>query len=167
MIIFIISIVSLTLISCSGSQSTDDSRALYDSTTSNTFYSKTTGFDYRRLPLLKPYEAMSINQKTWSIKLQLHSLRYQPSINDITQLGISGEVIVSYSKDTLLEGESVADAWFIIIPANSIERGFSDYASMTAFLGEKRKAIPDLKDADQYYKTFIDGDRLDWFPLER
>lgn len=156
----------LSIMSVFAACSLDSSSKKSDQVTniSDEFYTKTGGFDHQRIPLLRPYQAININKKSWSIDLQTKSIRYQPSINDILRIGVANDLIVTYSLNSLLEGVAVEKAWFVLSPSKRIERGFSDFNEMSNFIKKLGMLVPELKDANLQYKLFINGKRLHWFP---
>lgn len=161
MYIIALSSVALLITACAYTSSNSDQLA---EGVSSDFYSKMGGFDYQRIPLFPPYEAMKINKKSWSIKLHTNSIRYQPSINDIVQIGVADDLILTYSMDSLLEGVAVKEAWFVIVPSKRIEKGFSDFGSMRSFVEELGVTLPNLQNADEQYQIFSTRESLDWFP---
>lgn len=162
MYIISLSLTALLLTACAAYTSNNSEQLTKG--VSNDFYSKLGGFDYQRIPLFPPYQAMKINKKSWSIALHTNSIRYQPSINDIVKIGVGDDLIISYSVDSLLEGVEVEEVWFVIVPSQRIEKGFSDFDSMISFVQALGMTVPDLQKADEQYKTFSSGESLDWFP---
>jgi hypothetical protein len=90
------------------------------------FYISKGGFDYARLPLLKPYDAKTIaGGKEWSIALK-HS--YDMTIPNVKTVNVIGDsLIIVHSTNTLLNGQDVKESWYIILPAMQLEKGYKDY----------------------------------------
>jgi hypothetical protein len=133
---------------------------------SETFYTSIGGSDYRRMALIEPYYALSIDKTSWSIELLTDSIRYQPSVNDIRSLAVMDRrYIVTYSTDTLYAGSRVSELWFVIAPEKRIERGFISQADLLAWLeAEAGIRFIWLSDANALYTTLIEQGSLPWFP---
>jgi hypothetical protein len=131
------------------------------------FFESTGGWDYRRIPLIAPYEAISISKETWGIGLETDSIRYQPSVSDITKLNVvNSRFIVTYSSNTSLAGELVDELWFIIIPEENIERGFTNEEDFLTYLKENNIDHPNLVDVNELYDELVSKGYLEWFPEE-
>ena len=130
------------------------------------FFESGGGWDYRRIALIEPYEARSIDKETWLIGSKVDSTRYQSSIL-VTELDVvEGRYIITYAPDALLGGEQFADVWFVIIPEENVEEGFSTEESFLAYLEDRGIERPDLIDVNQLYQEFVDKGYLEWFPEE-
>jgi hypothetical protein len=131
------------------------------------FFESTGGWDYRRIPLIEPYEAVNIVKETWGIGLETDSIRYQPSVSDITKLDVvNSKFILTYSLNTALEGERVDELWFIIIPEENIERGFTKEEDFLTYLKDKGIDHPNLTDVSELYDELVNKGYLEWFPEE-
>jgi hypothetical protein len=131
------------------------------------FFESTGGWDYSRMALIEPYQARSVDNKTWSIGLRTDSIRYQGSVGKITKLNvIDKRLIVTYSLDTVLGGERVDELWFIIIPEENIEKGFLTEESFLAYLGDEGIDSPNLTDVNELYEELVNKGYLEWFPEE-
>ena len=129
------------------------------------FFESPGGFDYKRIALIEPYQAIDIGDGRWSVDLQTESIRYQDSVNDITKLNvISGTVIVTYSPDTLFAGEHVSNLWFVIVPGMNVERGFTDEDEFLDYLNGMGIGDPRLVSVDALYEELVNKGYLEWFP---
>lgn len=134
------------------------------------FFESTGGWDYRRIALIEPYQAVSIDRKTWTIGLQRDelSVRYQ-TLAYITNLKldvIDKKFIVAYAPNTWLDGERVNEVWVVIIPKENIEKAFTNEEEFLAYLDDKGVDQPNLTDANELYKELGNKGYLEWFPEE-
>jgi hypothetical protein len=130
------------------------------------FFESGGGWDYIRIPLIEPYQALSADEKTWSISLKTDSYRYQFSI-DISELDvINSRFIATYCANCTLDGVQVDERWFIIIPEENIEIGFTKEEEFLTYLEDKGIDNPNLTDVNELYDEFVDKGYLEWFPEE-
>ncbi len=144
----------------------DDATKSYDvQPVGTSFFDDKGGQDYRRMALIQPYQAISINKDTWRIELKTNSIRYQDSIHDITMLTVLDDgTIITYAFDTLFGGEPVKELWFIIIPTEGVERGFTTDEEFTTYLKEKGIENQNLIDANLLYDELLNDEQPSWFP---
>lgn len=131
------------------------------------FFKSTGGWDYRRIPLIEPYQAISTDKETWTIDLKTNSIRATFSIG-VAKLGvIDKRVIVVYdAPNAILRGERVGEAWFVIIPEENIEKGFTKEEEFLSYLEGRGIDHPKLTDVNEVYKEFFNKRHLEWFPEE-
>ncbi len=134
------------------------------------FFKSTGGWDYRRIALIEPYQAVSIDKKTWTVGLEKDklSVRFQ-SLVDITNLKIDvigKKVIVAYAPNTWLDGERVKEVWVVIIPEEDLEKAFTSEEEVLTYLKNRGINQPNLIDANELYKEYGDRGYLKWFPEE-
>lgn len=144
------------------------------------FFKSTGGWDYKRIALIEPYQAVSIDRKTWSI---YRAVRYgaTPTIHVtggdelsqtlayVTNLKlnvIDKRFIVAYAPNTWLGEERVNEVWVVIIPEENINKGFTDKKEFLAYLDDKGIDQPNLTDANELYKELANKGYLEWFPEE-
>ncbi len=102
----------------------------------NNFETTRGGYDYIRIPFLKPYEAVQLNgSKEWNMNLYNESLT--SSVSNIKKINIVNNVILLYSTKTLLNGTNAEKVWFIIIPSKKVEQGFVNYYEFLTFLHQR------------------------------
>lgn len=128
----------------------------------DTFYTRRVGFDYIRIPLIKPYEAVLLNgQKEWIMNLRNEGPT--SSVINIKQIGVGNRVIVLHSENSNLNGTKVNEAWFVIIPTRHIEQGFETRAEFVKFLKEQGIAVePKTYDINMVSTYFIDHTPINW-----
>lgn len=144
------------------------------------FFKSTGGWDYRRIALIEPYQAVSINGKTWSI-YQAEKYSATPTVRvtardelsqtlaDVTNLRldvIDKRFIVAYAPNTWLGEEHVNEVWVVIIPEENIKRGFTIKEEFLAYLNEKGIEQANLTDANELYEELANKGYLKWFPEE-
>lgn len=132
------------------------------------FFESSGGWDYRRIALIEPYQAVSIDRKTWTLGLERDelSVRYQTLVN-ITNLKldvIDKRFIVAYAPNTWLDGEQVNEVWVVIIPEENIEKAFTNEEEFLTYLKHRGIDQPNLIDANELYKELGNKGYLEWFP---
>jgi hypothetical protein len=128
------------------------------------FFESTGGWDYRRIGLIEPYQAVSIDKETWRIDLETDSTRHQFSVAAEKLDVVDGRFIIVYSANTIFEGERVDELWFIIIPDQRIEKGFTEEEEFLTYLNGKGIDDPNLRDVNELYTELINKGYLEWFP---
>ena len=133
-----------------------------------TFYTSTGAADYRRMALIEPYQAISINGSTWSVELFTGAIRYQPSVNDIEEIAvIDQKYIITHSLNTLYSGNRVNELWFVIVPATKVEKGFVSQADLLTFLQlDVTTVTSKLSQGNDLYAKLLQQGYLEWFPSE-
>jgi hypothetical protein len=132
--------------------------------TGEAFFESTGGWDYGRIALIEPYQAVSVDDKTWSINLRTRSIQYQYTVT-VTKLDvIDRKAIVTYAPNATLAGEQAAHVWFVIIPSENVERGFTDKADFSAYLTHSGIPAPNLTAANAVYQDLLANGSLPWFP---
>jgi hypothetical protein len=134
--------------------------------TGEAFFESVGGWDYRRIALIEPYQAVSVDGETWEMELRTDSYRYQTSVR-VTRLSvISDRYIITYTPNTTLEGERVNELWFIVIPEDDVEVGFTNEEVFLAYLNDIGIGEPGLVDVNELYEELVSRGYLEWFPEE-
>jgi hypothetical protein len=142
----------------------DLTRSVHDTPTGEDFFESSGGWGYRRIPLIDPYQAVSINEGMWMIELRTDS-RFQSTVANIEKLNVvNNSHIVSYSTNALVRGERVDELWSIIVPDEGIEMGFTEEHEFLAYLESSGIDELHLIDVDDLYKELVDEGYLEWFP---
>jgi hypothetical protein len=133
--------------------------------TGDAFFESTGGWDYKRIPLIEPYQAINTND-LWLIDLETGSIRHQSTVG-VTKLDIiDNKYIVTYGTDELYAGKEYDEVWFIIIPDENIEQGFTDEEEFFTYLKDNDIDEPNFRDLDVLYRELADRGYLEWFPDE-
>ena len=130
------------------------------------FFESTGGWDYRRIPLIEPYQAVSSDKKTWTIDLKTDSIRYQYSVSSTKLDVINDRFIITYAPNAALRGERFNEVWFVIVPEENIEKGFAKEEEFSAYLKDNGIDNPNLTDANKLYEELVTNGYLEWFPEE-
>lgn len=143
--------------SCSSQDKNDKSKGERDS-----FYDRSGGWDYARIPLRKPYELMKLkNNSVWS--MNLHAMTLQSSISNITGVNVIDDVIIIHSsKNTFLRGSEVPEAWFVIIPGRGVEMGFDKEEGFNTYMSSMNVKEVKLHDPDVVYESFKKKWPINW-----
>jgi hypothetical protein len=133
----------------------------------NDFSSRRGGFDYIRIPFIKPYEALCMNgSKRW--QMNLYNSALNSSIVNIKDVYVENGTMILYSENTYLDGQQAKKAWFIVIPGKQIERGFNnenDYIKYLKFIGIIKK--PQLIDINKISDYFNDNYPMNWHSIPK
>jgi hypothetical protein len=130
------------------------------------FFESGGGWDYRRIPLIEPYQAISSDKETWTIDLRTDSIRYQYSIGPTKLDVVNDKFIIIYALNAALGGERFNEVWFVIIPEENNEIGFTKEEEFLTYLEDKGIANPNLTDVNKLYDEFVNKGYLEWFPEE-
>lgn len=128
----------------------------------NTFNTRRGGFDYIRIPLIKPYEALLLNgKKEWGMNLYNGALN--SSIVNIKSVNIVNHAILLNSRNTNLNGQKINEAWFVVIPSKHIEQGFASHKDYVKFLNENGIIVePKLYDINFISDYFDSHYPINW-----
>ena len=129
------------------------------------FFDSTGGWDYRRMALIEPYDAMNTNNDgPWLIGLETIT---PGSSAEATKLNvIDKKYIIAYAPDSVLNYERVEEVWFVIIPAENFEQGFATEAEFLAYLSYRGVEQPEIRDVEELFQELLKNGYLDWFPEE-
>ena len=120
--------------------------------TAKDFYTKRAGWDYSRLPLIKPYQAISIDKSTWSFAM--HEFE---STGKIEKLSVSDKKII-YSDE---KGK-----WFVFDTDNKKLLEFNSEEDVITNLKSHNITYTDSKQIEDWFDEFISKGYLSWFPEE-
>lgn len=127
----------------------------------NDFYQLSGGSDYRRIPLIYPYEALS-GGTGWIV---------QPREGfalaaDVTKVNVvDGMIIVQAEHTTNSNAQQVDMLWGVAIPAENIKKQFSTESDLKVFLASRNIKDVQLFDINDLYTKFDkDSQPLPWFP---
>ena len=69
----------------------------------DSFYVELGGWDYKRIPLIKPYEIINVNpeiDKSWTINLSVSSKLRQGQIGNLKKVSVTDSIIYAVSGDS-------------------------------------------------------------------
>ncbi len=131
-----------------------------------------------RIPLVKPYEMLKLNQKLeinrklgWSIYSDLspdeREFYYYDSVHDIKTFSVENGIIMAYT--TYAEGfdQDVGQKvlyWFVIVPDKKLETGFDTEAEFLNYIQTYGIQQPNWIEPDIAYKQFAETGCLKWIP---
>jgi hypothetical protein len=126
------------------------------------FYTDKGDWDAGRIPFIKPYEAINATKKFgWSINLKGED--FDTGFPNIKRANVIDSMILIYSTNTILHGIDVKQSWHIIIPKQSIEKGFASHQEYLHYLDSiGTRDEPQLHDIDSIADYFETHDTIDW-----
>lgn len=137
------------------------------------FYTVTGGWDWIRVPLLKPYEAKKIDPEIetngWGVKFytslgtfNVRRIDVQDSIIYI----LSGQINTTddSSINTLVNNTNVPTAWYAIDTRKGTEKGFASEAEFNSYISENKYPVPEWHDIDSLSKALGNGGKVPWIP---
>jgi hypothetical protein len=128
------------------------------------FYTVTGGWDWIRVPLLKPYEVKKIDPNietnTWYIAYG----KIDNAIN-VKSVSVIDSIIYAYCCDsTLLDYKYVKSAWFIFDTKQDIKQGFPSEAEFNQYINDNKYPVPQWHDIDSLSKALGNGGKVPWIP---
>jgi hypothetical protein len=128
------------------------------------FYTVTGGWDWMRVPLLKPYEAKKVDPKTetnqWSVAFER-----MPGATNVKSVAVNDSIIFLQCGDsTLLDYKYIKAAWFAIDVRTKTEKGFASEEEFTAYIKEKNYPAPHWHDIDSLSEVLGNKGKLPWMP---
>jgi hypothetical protein len=131
------------------------------------FDTRRAGYDYIRIPFIKPYEAIQLNNMAeWRMNFFKETL--SSSAVNIKRVNVINQIILLYCQQANLNGIKVDQAWFVIVPAQHIEQGFSNHGDYIDFLKKIGVIVePKLYDINSISKYFNDHFPINWGELNR
>jgi len=152
-ILFFITLLYLT--ACGGNTNQDPKL--------DDFYSDKGGFDYGRIPLIKPYELTTSSRENYWTAETIDTSEVPLNMPGARNINIVNSIIFIYGRETILNGQEVDAAWFVIIPKNHIVRGFMDHKKYLAYIqsiGFQKEPL--LYDVQEVYRFFSKHNKVDW-----
>ena len=128
---------------------------------SDEFYMYSSGGDYKRLPLIKPYVAINSDGQTWVINLSEHSKLGQFSFSNVKKVGLCKDYFFAYCSDsTIFHGNVVKEAWFVVNPLLKIETGFIKKDEFDSCLNKLKMNYIYLYNIDSVWDKFNETNYL-------
>lgn len=129
----------------------------------DTFYTSSGGLlDRPRIPLLKPYELLRVNDNEWRMELQSPQL-LTLSIHNVKGVSIKGQKIFIYSKGgTEVKNKNYDEVWFVIDPIAVSENALFTFKTYTDSLSKLGLTTPHLVLPEEVYKLFVETGKINW-----
>ena len=132
------------------------------------YYTRGTGWDYQRIPLVKPFELVKMKKNdSWS--LNTHELpNYASDISPIKLINISEKYIFGYKKQyqsSNLPQFKTPEKWFILDVGRNKLLVYDSEKRFKATLSKKGIEFV-LFDPFEIQRTFKEERILPWFPRE-
>lgn len=131
------------------------------------FYTNKGGFDLSRFPLLKPYEISAVIPGHDWIITSIDTSEVLGPIPGTKFINVVDSVIFVQSNNTILDGQPIKKAWFVIIPKHHLLRGFKSRQEYLNFLSSMHVNDPKMFDVEEVFQVFDNKDTLDWQELNR
>lgn len=136
------------------------------------FYTETGGWDWIRVPLIKPYEAKKIDPKLetngWGIKLQSKLFQIDKvkkiDVQDSVIFILSGKIDNGIDDITAIGTLNVPTAWFVIDVKAKTEKGFSSASEFDKYLQSNNYPKPHWQDIDSISKMLGNRGQVPWIP---
>jgi hypothetical protein len=137
------------------------------------FYANAGGWDWKRLPLLEPYEIRLIDPEvkpnSWLFEFKATALL---GTHHVKKVAVEDSIIylrcgsiTEFDRDTTNIGtRSSATAWFVIDVRKRTEEGFPEDAAFQAYLEEHHYPQPRWLEVDSLSETFGNNKKLPWQP---
>jgi hypothetical protein len=146
------------LFQCTKNSKTDSKQNKSDS-----FYEKSSGFDYARFPLIKPFEIIALIKNEWQLQSSIKPKTID-MINEPNHIeGIAyckGKFYIYSNGETIVRGQKVNEAWYIVNINDSVINGFSDKNQFIQQIGKNDTLI--WNNPIDLYKQFDETKILPW-----
>ena len=113
----------------------------------DSFYTVSSDFDLIRFPLIKPYEVASIDDGSqWSIRSNVEpkNIKEINDINSIAGLAHIKDCFLVHSKgSTVIQGQEVNEAWYVIIPRDTVTKSFMKETDFYEYI--KKEGVKSFK----------------------
>lgn len=124
-------------------------------------------WDSARIPFIKPYEALIVDEKhEWGMSLKVLD-GGTSSFSNIKKAAVEHGFILVHTGITLMMGVEVEESWWVVSPSHKIEKGFTNHQQYWAYLktlGFKNE--PRLHDIEVIASYYEDHDTMDWSALD-
>lgn len=137
---------------------------------SDPFYSSSGDWDSIRIPLIKPYEAISIGSG-WNIQLHVSPLDkeiyWYINLSNVENIAVENNVIMVYTRyrqDVVEEAGQKVLYWFVIIPDKRIETGFDNEDDFLRYIQKYGVSEVAWESPDTLYQRFLHTGCLKWIP---
>lgn len=134
------------------------------------FYETKGGWDWIRVPLIKPYEALKIDPEVqtnpWVINLFSPNLVNTDHVRKIcvkdSILYIISGMVAGTGDSTSLGTRNLPTVWFIINSKQKTEKGFKSAKEFDKYIVENNYPLPDWHDIDTLFHNLSNGGKLPW-----
>lgn len=137
------------------------------------FYTVTGGWDWLRIPLLKPYELKNASPKTknsWDIEFVNSFGTFnvkKVDVQDSVIYLLSGRINKSDTNTiTIVNSKNVPTAWFAIDVKTKTEKGFASEEEFKAYIKTNNYPVPQWHDIDSLSKALGEGGKVPWMPKQ-
>jgi len=130
------------------------------------FYTEKGEWDSARIPFIKPYEAVIVDERNgWGMNLEVLD-GGTSSFTNIKDATVENGFILAHTGSTLMMGVEIKESWWVVSPSHKIEKRFSDHQQYWVYLKalgfKKEPRLHDIKVIASYYE---DHDTMDWNAL--
>ncbi len=127
------------------------------------FYTRSSGWDYARLPLIEPYEATNVTGDEWLLDNDLINPSGNNSAGNISKIGVSKPYIFIYcDSTTLVNGQEVDCAWYIINADKNELSTFLTEKECNNYLSKRKITLPEMYEIDSLWNEFDKAEKLPW-----
>lgn len=129
------------------------------------FYTRTSGWDYMRIPLIKPFEVTCTDNVQWIVDTKIPQTTIQniQGPSDVKRVGVYPPYILLYCKgEPIVSGQPVKEAWFIINANENRIYGFKTQKDFLLFASDCRLSNLKTFDVNNIWQSFSNGKALPW-----
>jgi hypothetical protein len=138
------------------------------------FYRSIGDYDFNRLPLIEPYDAITLTgaskKSAWQIDLHpstASTKTYYSEISDVRKLSVNKGVIMAYTPyfKQYLKDQGLKNLyWFVIVPSKKVEIGFDNETDFHKYIQSIGIEEPVWIEPDPAFRQFEKTGCLDWIP---
>ena len=137
----------------------------------NDFYTATGGWDFARVPLIKPYVVKKlidpkIPKHPWCIEFTSRNLSGPYNVKKVdvrdSIIYILAGKVDEKNDSTLVGARNVPTGWFVIDTKKKTEKGFINEEEFYEYINSNNYSLPKWFDVDSLSNAFIRGKKLPW-----
>lgn len=163
----IITVITINFISCTQHENVNSNKTQMNK---DPFYTENSGYDYIRLPLVKPYELISLDKgNIWGLEGQPKPklIKEDNTAFGIKKIEVKSGIILCYCEGhTMVGGEKFDRAWYVFIPEQNINKGFATEQEFITYLQTKgiQKEPIEWDTPEKLFEQFSNTHCLPWIP---
>ena len=128
------------------------------------FYSRTGGWDYTRMPLIKPYELINLSDE-WLLGTFEEGSTKPTRIYGIQQISINQDYSLFLCEQSDFSETTLQKKWCVLEMSTAKEVCFSSEKEFNDYVESKKIPQPTWINAEIAFKQFLESGYLPWMPV--
>ena len=125
------------------------------------FYKDKGALDMGRIPLIKPFEAVTTENNNWILRADDDSVLF--TVPGAREVRVIHQEILVHSLNTIINYAPAKEGWFVIIPKTHFSKGFAthkEYLDQLRHEGFNKEPL--LYDINKIFSYFDKNDTVTW-----